>query len=187
MEYFAKVAASICCVEAEHRVLGREIGGKRPANQKAYEQTDGFTSLAHGPNSAVDALAPFLNPSNGPAYSLQQALANQGNVIYGVAIQDGVAGGNSLLAQRQTRGCIAGRMMRPLGGHCHARRFFQPMHLLVILFIALLVFGPKKLPEFGKGWATGFAPSKTACATMPPLPRKLRSIRLRSNAERPCS
>ena len=28
---------------------------------------------------------------------------------------------------------------------------FQPMHLLVIFFIALLVFGPKKLPELGKG------------------------------------
>jgi sec-independent protein translocase protein TatA len=28
---------------------------------------------------------------------------------------------------------------------------FQPMHLLVILAIALLVFGPKKLPELGKG------------------------------------
>ena len=28
---------------------------------------------------------------------------------------------------------------------------FQPMHLLVILVIALLVFGPKKLPELGKG------------------------------------
>jgi sec-independent protein translocase protein TatA len=28
---------------------------------------------------------------------------------------------------------------------------FQPMHLLLILGIALLVFGPKKLPELGKG------------------------------------
>jgi sec-independent protein translocase protein TatA len=28
---------------------------------------------------------------------------------------------------------------------------FQPTHLLVILGIALLVFGPKKLPELGKG------------------------------------
>jgi sec-independent protein translocase protein TatA len=27
----------------------------------------------------------------------------------------------------------------------------QPMHLLVILGIAMLVFGPKKLPELGKG------------------------------------
>ena len=31
----------------------------------------------------------------------------------------------------------------------------QPMHLLVILFIALLVFGPKKLPELGKGLGDG--------------------------------
>lgn len=29
------------------------------------------------------------------------------------------------------------------------------MHLLVILFIALLVFGPKKLPELGKGLGEG--------------------------------
>jgi sec-independent protein translocase protein TatA len=33
---------------------------------------------------------------------------------------------------------------------------FQPMHLLVILFIALLVFGPKRLPELGKGLGEGF-------------------------------
>ncbi len=27
----------------------------------------------------------------------------------------------------------------------------QPMHLLLILIIALVVFGPRKLPEIGKG------------------------------------
>ena len=32
---------------------------------------------------------------------------------------------------------------------------FQPMHLLVIGFIAMLVFGPKKLPELGKGLGEG--------------------------------
>jgi sec-independent protein translocase protein TatA len=32
---------------------------------------------------------------------------------------------------------------------------FQPMHLLVIGFIALLVFGPKKLPELGKSLGEG--------------------------------
>jgi len=32
---------------------------------------------------------------------------------------------------------------------------FQPVHLLVIAFIALLVFGPKKLPELGKGLGDG--------------------------------
>ena len=33
---------------------------------------------------------------------------------------------------------------------------FQPMHLLVIAGIALLIFGPKKLPELGKGLGEGF-------------------------------
>ena len=28
---------------------------------------------------------------------------------------------------------------------------FQPLHLIVIFAIVLLVFGPKKLPEIGKG------------------------------------
>ena len=31
----------------------------------------------------------------------------------------------------------------------------QPTHLLVILAVALLVFGPKKLPDLGKGLAEG--------------------------------
>lgn len=32
---------------------------------------------------------------------------------------------------------------------------FQPMHLLVILLICLLVFGPRRLPELGKGLGEG--------------------------------
>ena len=28
---------------------------------------------------------------------------------------------------------------------------FRPMHLLVILFIVLIIFGPGKLPELGEG------------------------------------
>jgi sec-independent protein translocase protein TatA len=32
---------------------------------------------------------------------------------------------------------------------------FQPMHLLVIFGIALLFFGPKKLPDLGKGIGDG--------------------------------
>lgn len=31
----------------------------------------------------------------------------------------------------------------------------QPTHLLVILAVAVLFFGPKKLPELGKGLAEG--------------------------------
>jgi len=28
---------------------------------------------------------------------------------------------------------------------------FQPMHLLIVLGVLLLVFGPKRLPDLGKG------------------------------------
>ena len=39
---------------------------------------------------------------------------------------------------------------------------FQPMHLVVIFGIALLVFGPKKLPELGKGIGEGIRGFKSA-------------------------
>jgi sec-independent protein translocase protein TatA len=38
----------------------------------------------------------------------------------------------------------------------------QPTHLLVIFGIALLVFGPKKLPELGKGIGEGIRGFKSA-------------------------
>jgi len=39
---------------------------------------------------------------------------------------------------------------------------FQPMHLMIIAGIALLVFGPKKLPELGKGMGEGIRGFKAA-------------------------
>ena len=39
---------------------------------------------------------------------------------------------------------------------------FQPIHLLVIFGIAQLVFGPKKLPELGKGIGEGIRGFKSA-------------------------
>ena len=44
---------------------------------------------------------------------------------------------------------------------------FQPMHLLVIFFIALLIFGPKKLPELGKGIGEGFRALKEGMKDKP--------------------
>jgi sec-independent protein translocase protein TatA len=44
---------------------------------------------------------------------------------------------------------------------------FQPMHLLVIFFIALLVFGPKKLPELGKGIGEGLRALKEGMKETP--------------------
>ena len=39
---------------------------------------------------------------------------------------------------------------------------FQPMHLLVIIAIALLIFGSKKLPELGKGLGEGIRSFKNS-------------------------
>ena len=39
---------------------------------------------------------------------------------------------------------------------------FQPMHLLFIAGIAMLVFGPKKIPELGKGLGEGIRGFKAA-------------------------
>jgi sec-independent protein translocase protein TatA len=39
---------------------------------------------------------------------------------------------------------------------------FQPTHLLLIFGIALLVLGPKKLPELGKGIGDGIRGFKSA-------------------------
>ena len=39
---------------------------------------------------------------------------------------------------------------------------FQPMHLMIIAGIALLIFGPKKLPDLGKGMGEGIRGFKAA-------------------------
>jgi len=38
----------------------------------------------------------------------------------------------------------------------------QPMHLLLILLIAVIFFGPKRLPELGKGLGEGIRGFKDA-------------------------
>ena len=51
---------------------------------------------------------------------------------------------------------------------------FQPMHLIIIAGIALLVFGPKKLPELGKGLGEsirGFKSAMSAKEEEKPAPR----------------
>ncbi len=46
----------------------------------------------------------------------------------------------------------------------------QPMHLLVIAVVALVLFGPKKLPELGKGLAQGIKGFKDGLTDTPPDP-----------------
>ncbi len=50
---------------------------------------------------------------------------------------------------------------------------FQPTHLLVIFGIALLVFGPKKLPELGKGIGEGIRGFKSAMREHEEAPTKI--------------
>lgn len=47
---------------------------------------------------------------------------------------------------------------------------FQPSHLLVIFLIALIIFGPKKLPELGKGIGEGFRALKDSMKDKPEAP-----------------
>lgn len=57
---------------------------------------------------------------------------------------------------------------------------FQPMHLLVIFFIALLVFGPKKLPELGKGIGDGIRALKEGMKDQPSEPAKTQNTEVKS-------
>jgi sec-independent protein translocase protein TatA len=50
------------------------------------------------------------------------------------------------------------------GGTPMLEGLFQPMHLMIIAGIALLIFGPKKLPELGKGLGEGLRGFKAAMA-----------------------
>jgi sec-independent protein translocase protein TatA len=58
---------------------------------------------------------------------------------------------------------------------------FQPMHLLVIFFIALLVFGPKKLPELGKGIGEGIRALKDGMKDSPAEPAKSADVEVSPN------
>ena len=54
------------------------------------------------------------------------------------------------------------------------------MHLLVIFFIALLVFGPKKLPELGKGIGEGIRSLKEGMKDAPAEPTKTQNPEVKS-------
>jgi len=47
---------------------------------------------------------------------------------------------------------------------------FQPTHLIILFVIALLVFGPKKLPELGKGLGEGIRALKEGMKDTPAAP-----------------
>jgi len=59
--------------------------------------------------------------------------------------------------------CVhSGGRFIPNKGDSMFEGLFQPMHLLVIFGLALLVFGPRKLPELGKGLGESIRGFKSA-------------------------
>ncbi|HEX4810098.1 MAG TPA: twin-arginine translocase TatA/TatE family subunit [Bryobacteraceae bacterium] len=49
----------------------------------------------------------------------------------------------------------------------------QPTHLLVILVIALFVFGPKKLPELGQGLGKGIRSFRESMKALSEEPKRI--------------
>lgn len=58
---------------------------------------------------------------------------------------------------------------------------FQPTHLIIIFAIALLVFGPKKLPELGKGLGEGIRALKEGMKDAPPPSAENKSAENKEN------
>jgi sec-independent protein translocase protein TatA len=61
----------------------------------------------------------------------------------------------------------AGFWPRSGGSGGYMEGLFQPTHLLLIFLIALLIFGPKKLPDIGKGIGEGFRALKDGMKDKP--------------------
>jgi sec-independent protein translocase protein TatA len=61
---------------------------------------------------------------------------------------------------------------------------FQPMHLLVIFGLALLVFGPKKLPELGKGLGESIRGFKSAMKTEEEKPTSMAATSANDSASK---
>jgi len=57
----------------------------------------------------------------------------------------------------------------------------QPTHLLLIFLVALILFGPKKLPELGKGIGEGIRALKEGMKDSPAEPTKTADTEVQSN------
>ena len=50
---------------------------------------------------------------------------------------------------------------------------FQPSHLVIILIVALFIFGPKKLPELGQGLGKGIRSFRDSMKNITEEPEKI--------------
>ncbi|GAC1520158.1 MAG: hypothetical protein NVS3B14_22070 [Ktedonobacteraceae bacterium] len=75
----AQIAGQIATVEAEHRALGRFIGGLVPANNWAFSPV---LVASVGAAPALVKEAGYLSPRPGNSYTYQQVSTEDGGVIY---------------------------------------------------------------------------------------------------------
>lgn len=73
----AQIAAQIGSVEAEHRAIGRAIGGMTPANNRAFSQVL-LKQVADAPKTLQQA--GFLNPSDNNVYMYEQASMDMNDI-----------------------------------------------------------------------------------------------------------
>jgi hypothetical protein len=65
----AQIAAQVACIEAEHRALGRDIGGLIPADNWAFTPVE-IATVGDAP--ALVTQAGYLSPTTGNSYTYQQ-------------------------------------------------------------------------------------------------------------------
>jgi len=75
----SQIAAQIACIEAEHRALGRAIGGYVPADNWAFTPV---LIAKVGDAPALVAKAGYLSPKPGNTYTYHQVSTEDSGVIY---------------------------------------------------------------------------------------------------------
>ena len=75
----SQIAAQIACIEAEHRALGRIIGGLSPADNWAFTPVL-IASVGDAP--ALVTKAGYLSPTKDNSYTYQQVSTSDSGVIY---------------------------------------------------------------------------------------------------------
>lgn len=75
----SQIAAQVACIEAEHRALGRAIGGLVPADNWAFTPV---LIAKVGDAPALVAKAGYLSPKNGNHYTYHHVSTEDNGVIY---------------------------------------------------------------------------------------------------------
>jgi sec-independent protein translocase protein TatA len=74
--------------------------------------------------------------------------------------------------------------MHPLKGDAMFEGLLQPMHLILIAGIALLILGPKKLPELGRGIGESIKGFKASMAADDPAPQPAAAKDVENNQDK---